>query len=146
MPSQKLTCTITPSSTLSAAAAAGGDVAVLFFFYNSHKKDSERRRRQKQYEERIAKLEETRQAERTGRIRAEMKLRTCLKNQQISCDEGDTTENGVQQDDDVNDVRQQHKQQNNQQLQLQCIGTRVHSPWYGRGYIQLNIPVECVEG
>ena len=145
MPSQKLTCTITPSSTLSAAAAAGGDVAVLFFFYNSHKKDSERRR-QKQYEERIAKLEETRQAERTGRIRAEMKLRTCLKNQQISCDEGDNTENGVQQDDDVNDVRQQHKQQNNQQLQLQCIGTRVHSPWYGRGYIQLNIPVECVEG
>ena len=75
---------------------------------------------------------------------AEMKLRTCLKNR--TWDEGDNTENGAKEDDDVNDVRQQHKQQNNQQLQLQCIGTRVHSPWYGRGYIQLNIPVECVEG
>ena len=59
----------------------------------------------------------------------------------------------------MNDVRQQHKQQNNQQLQLQCIGTII-SPYTkrmgtprqgalvpsGRGYIQLNIPVECVDG
>mmetsp|Transcript_19480 Transcript_19480/g.41082 ORF Transcript_19480/g.41082 Transcript_19480/m.41082 type:complete len:389 (-) Transcript_19480:165-1331(-) len=126
-------------ATFIAAAAAAFATASICL---SHRKESEAR---------IAKLEETRQAERTGRIRAEMKLRTHLKNQEaISIEstasegEGEKASGGAQ---------QKHN------LLLHCIGTVV-SPYTkrmgtprqgalvpsGRGYIQLKIPVECVEG
>jgi tRNA-Thr(GGU) m(6)t(6)A37 methyltransferase TsaA len=97
----------------------------------------------------ISKLEETRSAERKGRIRAEMKLRTQLKNERVDDTSDLETSNG----DVGDDAHKDHK------LSLHCIGTVV-SPYTkrmgtprqgalvpsGRGYIQLRIPVECVEG
>ncbi|KAL3803098.1 hypothetical protein ACHAWO_010664 [Cyclotella atomus] len=101
---------------------------------------------------RLAELEETRAAERKGRIRAEMKLRTQLKN--------DTTCNELQSSiEGPKDARADDGSILKHNLQLHCIGTVV-SPYTkrmgtprqgalvpsGRGYIQLRIPPECVEG
>lgn len=112
-------------------------------------------RQRKENEARIAKLDENRQAERTGRIRAEMKLRTHLKNQDANNNltEAESTRGGEESAD--TDTPQQ--KQNG--LFLHCIGTivspytkRMGTPRQGalvptsRGYIQLKIPVECVEG
>ncbi|KAL9181711.1 hypothetical protein ACHAXT_012054 [Thalassiosira profunda] len=94
--------------------------------------------------DRLAKLEETRAAERTGRIRAEQKLRGLLKEQEAA---------GATKADASEEEESPHN------LLLQCIGTVV-SPFTkrmgtprqgalvpaGRGFIQLRIPVECVEG
>lgn len=128
------------------------------------------RRHQKEYDARIAKLEETRLSERTGRIRAEMKLRTHLKNREAASlessdgngagvGEGETSDAGKQTNN--NDAKKQKNgtTQPKHNLLLHCIGTIV-SPYTkrmgtprqgalvpsGRGYIQLKIPVECVEG
>jgi tRNA-Thr(GGU) m(6)t(6)A37 methyltransferase TsaA len=99
----------------------------------------------------IEKLEETRSGERKGRIRAEMKLRSRLKNERAQSSDLDTS------NDEGDGKRNGTKLQHN--LMLHCIGTVV-SPYTkrmgtprqgalvpsGRGYIQLRIPVECVEG
>lgn len=127
-----------PSSTTSPlspllAAAAISLVMTTAALYARHKRSSAL----------IIKLEENRLAERKGRIRAEMKLRSCLKNEGADT----ATQNGAAAD------TQKHN------LQLHCIGTVV-SPYTkrmgtprqgalvpsGRGFIQLRIPVECVEG
>ncbi|KAL7541365.1 hypothetical protein ACHAXR_010842 [Thalassiosira sp. AJA248-18] len=128
-------------------------------------------RHRKETDARIAKLEETRKAERTGRIRAEMKLRTYLKNQEASSLESsrgfETAGEGGDSDDAAgakqnNGTQKKHGTQQQQQqhnLLLNCIGTIV-SPYTkrmgtprqgaivpsGRGYIELKIPVECIEG
>jgi tRNA-Thr(GGU) m(6)t(6)A37 methyltransferase TsaA len=132
---------LTPSATaLSIVAAASALITASIFA-----------RRHRDLSARLAKLEETRAAERKGRIRAEMKLRTQLKNGSVSNDLEASTEdrNDVQRDGSV----LKHN------LQLYCIGTVV-SPYTkrmgtprqgalvpsGRGYIQLRIPPECVEG
>ena len=143
-----------PSLPSSLAAAAVITAAATLIAMSISDRNN-RRREKKKYEARIAKLEETKQAERTGRIRAELKLRTALKNQQSyslssipeelngSAPNGSTT----------NDTQNVHN------LQLECIG-RIVSPYTkrmgtprqgalvpsGRGYIQLRIPVECVDG
>lgn len=94
----------------------------------------------------LTKLEATRAAERKGRIRAEMKLRTHLKNDSGNSNTGEY---------DATEVESAMKHN----LQLHCIGTVV-SPYTkrmgtprqgalvpsGRGFIQLRIPPECVEG
>ena len=104
------------------------------------------RRQVKTLEGKLTKLDETRLAERKGRIRAEMKLRTHLK----SLESNDTA-------DAVDQSEEMMKENNN--LQLQCIG-KIVSPYTkrmgtprqgalvpsGKGYIQLEIPIECVEG
>jgi len=109
-------------------------------------------RLQKEHETRIAKLDESRLAERTGRVRAEIKLRTHLKNQEARY----VSPNNASESDGGN-IRDAEQGRHN--LLLQCIGTIV-SPYTkrmgtprqgalvpsGRGYIQLKIPVECVEG
>ena len=112
-------------------------------------------RQRKENEARIAKLDENRQAERTGRIRAEMKLRTHLKNQDANNNltEAESTRGG----EESADTNTPQQKQNG--LFLHCIGTivspytkRMGTPRQGalvptsRGYIQLKIPVECVEG
>ncbi|KAK1735329.1 tRNA (adenine(37)-N6)-methyltransferase [Skeletonema marinoi] len=126
------------SSTALAVSASAAVAATAALLYT--------RRQFKKQEAIISKLEETRQAERKGRIRAEMKLRTHLKSQEINkaadaADQGDISTN------EHND------------LQLQCIG-KIVSPYTkrmgtprqgalvptGKGYIQLEIPIECVEG
>ncbi|MCP3894558.1 MAG: hypothetical protein GY706_08000, partial [Bacteroides sp.] len=105
------------------------------------------RRQVRKQEAMISKLEETRQAERKGRIRAEMKLRTHLKSRESN----ESTDTANQSDIATNN------EQNN--LQLRCIG-RIVSPYTkrmgtprqgalvptGKGYVQLEIPIECVEG
>lgn len=102
----------------------------------------------KKQEGRITKLEETRQAERKGRIRAEMKLRTHLKSVETNIASGDST---TQNESD--------ESTSSSNLHLRCIG-KIVSPYTkrmgtprqgalvptGRGYIQLEIPIECVEG
>jgi len=135
-----------PSLPSSLAAAAVITAATLIAMSISDRK-------KKKYEARIAKLEETKQAERTGRIRAELKLRTALKNQQsYSLSPIPEELNGG---NSTNGTQNEHKNL----LQLECIGTIV-SPYTkrmgtprqgalvpsGRGYIQLRIPVECVDG
>ena len=97
------------------------------------------RKRERNIKVQLSKLEETRKAERRGRTRAEMKLRTHLKNeQQCNGQSGNGREN---------------------ELRLGAIGTCV-SPYTkrmgtprqgklvpsGRGYIQLNIPAEVLDG
>ena len=129
------------SSTAFAAIASGAVAATVALFYTRHQIQKQKAM--------ISKLEETRQAERTGRIRAEMKLRTHLKSQESNksadnaSDEGDNSTN----------------EHNSNNLQLQCIG-KIVSPYTkrmgtprqgalvptGRGYVQLEIPIECVEG
>jgi len=136
-------------SSISAAVvitAATTLIAISISDRNNH------RHEKKKYEARIAKLEETKQAERTGRIRAELKLRTALKNQQsyslssIPEELNGSSTNGT-------------ATTKNDALQLECIG-KIVSPYTkrmgtprqgalvpsGRGYIQLRIPVECVDG
>ena len=102
----------------------------------------------KKQEGRISKLEETRQAERKGRIRAEMKLRTHLKSAETNIASSDSTTKN-----------QNDESTSSSNLHLQCIG-KIVSPYTkrmgtprqgalvptGRGYIQLEIPIECVEG
>lgn len=119
-----------PSSTTLAATAIVA-AAVASLLYTTH-------RRVKKQQELISKLEETRQAERKGRIRAEMKLRTHLKSRVSNSDTNQSNENN---------------------LHLRCIG-KIVSPFTkrmgtprqgalvptGRGYVQLQIPIECVEG
>jgi len=144
---------MTPSSShysiaIAATAIAATTAALLTAsICSSHHK--------KQNEKLIAKLEETRQAERTGRIRAEMKLRTHLKDQEANAiDESNgVSEGGKTSGGGGGSSQQKHN------LLLHCIGTIV-SPYTkrmgtprqgalvpsGRGYIQLKIPVECVEG
>ena len=126
------------SSTALAVTVSGAVAAMVALLYT--------RRQVRKQEAIISKLEETRQAERTGRIRAEMKLRTHLKGQEIN-KAADTSD---QSDDSTNE-------HNN--LQLQCIG-KIVSPYTkrmgtprqgalvpaGKGYVQLEIPIECVEG
>mmetsp|Transcript_21708 Transcript_21708/g.43524 ORF Transcript_21708/g.43524 Transcript_21708/m.43524 type:complete len:421 (-) Transcript_21708:88-1350(-) len=124
-----------------------------------------------QNEATIAKLEETRSAERKGRIRAEMKLRSHMKEHEaklIDANIGSSLEaenlNNFQ-EDDVSKSRNNYvgkkvqPQQQNHSLLMHCIGTIV-SPYTkrmgtprqgalvpsGRGFIQLRIPVECIEG
>jgi tRNA-Thr(GGU) m(6)t(6)A37 methyltransferase TsaA len=101
----------------------------------------------KKQEGRISKLEETRQAERKGRIRAEMKLRTHLKSVETNIASGDST------------TQNESDESSSSNLHLRCIG-KIVSPYTkrmgtprqgalvptGRGYIQLEIPIECVEG
>ena len=101
----------------------------------------------------LSKLEETRAAERKGRIRAEMKLRTHLKNDAARNDSINSKEDGE------NDAQSDGSSSLKHNLRLHCIGTIV-SPYTkrmgtprqgalvpsGRGYIQLRIPLECVEG
>ena len=97
------------------------------------------RKRERNIKVQLSKLEETRKAERRGRTRAEMKLRTHLKNeQQCNGQSGNGRDN---------------------ELRLGAIGTCV-SPYTkrmgtprqgklvpsGRGYIQLNIPAEVLDG
>ena len=103
------------------------------------------KKRERAIEVQLSKLEETRKAERRGRTRAEIKLRTHLKEQQQckSTGQGDqSTENGRE-----------------NELHMEAIGTCV-SPYTkrmgtprqgklvpsGRGYIQLNIPAEVLDG
>ncbi|KAL7443472.1 hypothetical protein ACHAXM_012133 [Skeletonema potamos] len=115
---------------VTAAATVAAAVALLYT-----------RRQVKRQEALISKLEKTRQAERKGRIRAEMKLRTHLKSHEINRSDQSEISN-----DDHN-------------LHLRCIG-KIVSPYTkrmgtprqgalvptGKGYIQLEIPIECVEG
>ncbi|KAL7464796.1 hypothetical protein ACHAXS_005130 [Conticribra weissflogii] len=123
-----------------------------------------------QNETTIAKLEETRLAERKGRIRAEMKFRTHLKeleSKSIDVNNGITLQTEKRnnfQDEDVmkstgSSSNETEAQQQNHNLLMRCIGTIV-SPYTkrmgtprqgalvpsGRGFIQLRIPVECIEG
>ncbi|KAL7493889.1 hypothetical protein ACHAWT_006413 [Skeletonema menzelii] len=126
------------SSAALAVTVSGAVAATVALLYT--------RRQVKKQEAIISKLEETRQAERTGRIRAEMKLRTHLKSQEIN-KAADTSD---QSDDSTNE---------HNHLQLQCIG-KIVSPYTkrmgtprqgalvptGKGYVQLEIPIECVEG
>ena len=112
-------------------------------------------RNRKEKEAYLAKLEETRLAERRGRIRAEMKLRTYLKDNETA--ETKIGNNGVGEQNGT--AQKQGPQQKHHNLLLHCIGTVV-SPFTkrmgtprqgalvpsGRGYIQLKIPVECVDG
>lgn len=139
---------MTPSSPSSSSSTAiiaiasslATAIVVSILYHHRHQKADE-------YEERIAKLEETRQAERTGRIRAEMKLRTCLKNN------NNETNNTIDNDTLPPTASDEHN------LNLECIGTII-SPYTkrmgtprqgqlvpsGRGRIQLRIPCECVDG
>ena len=141
-----------PSFSSSLAGAAVITATTLIAITISDR--NSRRREKKKYEARITKLEETKQAERTGRIRAELKLRTALKNQQSyslssipeELNGSSSTANGT-------------TTTTNDALQLECIG-KIVSPYTkrmgtprqgalvpsGRGYIQLRIPVECVDG
>jgi tRNA-Thr(GGU) m(6)t(6)A37 methyltransferase TsaA len=116
-----------------ATAAVAASVALLCTRYQVKKQEAL-----------ISKLEETRQAERKGRIRAEMKLRTHLKSQEIN-NSGTADQNDIFTDE--------------HNLHLRCIG-KIVSPYTkrmgtprqgalvptGKGYIQLEIPIECVEG
>ena len=129
------------SSTAFAAIASGAVAATVALFYTRHQIQKQKAM--------ISKLEETRQAERTGRIRAEMKLRTHLKSQESNKSADNTSDEG---DNSTNE-------HNSNNLQLQCIG-KIVSPYTkrmgtprqgalvptGRGYVQLEIPIECVEG
>jgi tRNA-Thr(GGU) m(6)t(6)A37 methyltransferase TsaA len=99
----------------------------------------------------LSKLEETRAAERKGRIRAEMKLRTQLKKEVAHSNPAESNDDEGGNENDASAIKHN--------LQLHCIGVVV-SPFTkrmgtprqgalvpsGRGYIQLRIPVECVEG
>jgi len=144
-----------PSFPSSLAAAAVITTAATLIAMSISDRNNQRRENKK-YEARIAKLEETKQAERTGRIRAELKLRTALKNQQsYSLSSIPEELNGSAADGSTTDDTQNGEQN----LQLECIG-RIVSPYTkrmgtprqgalvpsGRGYIQLRIPVECVDG
>ena len=157
-----------PSVSGSGANIAG---AVLFLamasnYYSYHRRQIQLK---KEYERRVAKLEETRRAERTGRIRAEMKLRTVLKNKKED-DDNTTSTNGNgharlgrdgedrNDDNDADETRAAVDEQL-RPLVLHRIGT-IKSPFTkrmgtprqgalvpsGRGYIQLDVPVECVMG
>lgn len=156
-----------PSISCSGANLAG---AVLFLamasnYYTYHRRHIQLKQ---EYEARIAKLEETRRAERTGRIRAEMKLRTVLKNKKED-DDNTVITNGNgnarvgrddgDQDDDAADETRTADDEQLRPLTLHRIGT-IKSPYTkrmgtprqgalvpsGRGYIQLDVPVECVMG
>jgi len=142
-----------PSLPSSLAAAAVITAATLIAMSISDRK-------KKKYEARIAKLEETKQAERTGRIRAELKLRTALKNHQsYSLSSIPEELNGSSSNTDGTTTTTNDTQNDRYNLQLECIG-RIVSPYTkrmgtprqgalvpsGRGYIQLRIPVECVDG
>ncbi|KAL3797497.1 hypothetical protein HJC23_009861 [Cyclotella cryptica] len=125
--------------TITVVAAASAFITASLIFCRRHQEALAK----------ISKLEETRSAERKGRIRAEMKLRTHLKNDSADGASDLETSHGNVGDD----ANKGHK------LTLHCIGTVV-SPYTkrmgtprqgalvpsGRGYIQLRIPVECVEG
>jgi hypothetical protein len=119
-------------------------------------------------ESRISTLEVSRKSERTGRIRAEMKLRTLLKRREGGGvddyggfaaapggggdDRGDDDDIGDD-DDDYGDAAAERP------LLLRRIG-RMRSPYAkrmgtprqgslvpsGRGYVQLDVPMECVSG
>lgn len=128
---------ITTSTYVLGVTAAAAAAALLY----TH-------RHIKKQEGRISKLEETRQAERKGRIRAEMKLRTHLKSVETNIASSDSTTQN-----------QNDESTSSSNLHLQCIG-KIVSPYTkrmgtprqgalvptGRGYIQLEIPIECVEG
>ena len=125
--------------TLSVVAAASALITASIF---------DRRHKQLLYQ--LSKVEETRAAERKGRIRAEQKLRTQLKNEAVHSNVKDSN---------VDDGGDEDASTRKHNLQLDCIGTVV-SPYTkrmgtprqgalvpsGRGYIELRIPVECVEG
>eukprot|EP00584_Thalassiosira_punctigera_P019406 CAMPEP_0172553596 /NCGR_PEP_ID=MMETSP1067-20121228/51297_1 /TAXON_ID=265564 ORGANISM="Thalassiosira punctigera, Strain Tpunct2005C2" /NCGR_SAMPLE_ID=MMETSP1067 /ASSEMBLY_ACC=CAM_ASM_000444 /LENGTH=397 /DNA_ID=CAMNT_0013341809 /DNA_START=272 /DNA_END=1465 /DNA_ORIENTATION=- len=137
-----------------AAVAAAVVTAAAAALFAASVVRSRRRREEDRYEARIAKLEETRRAERTGRIRAEMKLRTHMKERDAGAMESSASSERGQ----LNDGGGGGKRSNNGLL-LHCIGT-VISPYTkrmgtprqgalvpsGRGFVQLKIPVECVEG
>lgn len=158
---------VSPSVSSSGANLAG---AVLFLamasnYYTYHRRQIQLKQ---EYEARIAKLEETRRAERTGRVRAEMKLRTVLKNKKEDDDNTDITNgNGnsivgrddEDQDDDAADETRTADDKQLRPLTFHRIGT-IKSPYTkrmgtprqgalvpsGRGCIQLDVPVECVMG
>lgn len=103
------------------------------------------KRRECDFKVQLSKLEETRKAERRGRTRAEIKLRTHLKEQQQCKSAGQ--------------IDQSNENGRENELRLGAIGTCV-SPYTkrmgtprqgklvpsGRGYIQLNIPAEVLDG
>ena len=127
--------------TISIVAAASTLIAAIFA------------RRHQHVLAQLSKLEETRVAERKGRIRAEMKLRTHLKNDAAQNDSINSEEGGD------NKAKSDESSSPKHNLFLHCIGTVV-SPYTkrmgtprqgalvpsGRGFIQLRIPLECVEG
>ena len=141
MPSTNTPLTTSSAIALSAVAASAAAALITASIFA---------RRHKHLLQQLSKVEETRAAERKGRIRAEQKLRTQLKNEVAPGDVKDA--NG---DDEGNKDASTLRHN----LQLDCIGTVV-SPYTkrmgtprqgalvpsGRGYIELRIPVECVEG
>ena len=156
------------SGAITVTTTAVGAVLFLAMASNYHRRQKQLK---KESERRIAKLEETRRAERTGRIRAEMKLRTVLKNKKEVCDDNTTITNGNwsvrvgrddedrNDDDDDDDDDDADDTSSLRPLVLHRIGT-IKSPYTkrmgtprqgalvpsGRGYIQLDVPVECVMG
>ena len=118
--------------TVAAAAASAAAIAAASI-YNRYRKCLEQIA---QNEATIAKLEETRSSERKGRIRAEMKLRTQLKQEEANAISENGAETHAQNADanmkkngDVSCHSNESKTQNN--LLLQCIGTIV-SPYTKR--------------
>ncbi len=104
-------------------------------------------------ESRISTLEGYRKSERTGRIRAEMKLRTLLKRRGGGVGGDDGGYDDDIDDDDGDDATVERP------LLLRRIGTmtspytkRMGTPRQGalvpsgRGYVQLDVPMECVSG
>jgi len=108
------------------------------------------RRDRRLAEAKLAQLNEQRMAERTGRIRAEVKLRTLMKNESGSnASSSNKKGNLLQSQDGADDIDNR----------LVCIGKvvspftkRMGCPRQGalvpnaRGYIQLSIPEQTVEG
>ncbi|KAL7553727.1 hypothetical protein ACHAWF_017044 [Thalassiosira exigua] len=151
-----------PSTTLGdgpvAVFAAAAAAAVVTAWICSRRRDA-----------RVAKLEETRLAERTGRIRAEMKLRTYLKDREAESivtrtPSGDELRRARSHEEVAAGAKPKRANgteavQPEHNLLLRCIGT-IASPYTkrmgtprqgalvpsGRGYVQLKVPVECVEG
>ena len=170
----------TPSTlVIAAATTAAAAAAVAFASLMLHRRRHHRHHRhlhplggeermRSDLESRISTLEVSRKSERTGRIRAEMKLRTLLKRREGGGvddyggfaaapggggdDRGDDDDIGDD-DDDYGDAAAERP------LLLRRIG-RMRSPYAkrmgtprqgslvpsGRGYVQLDVPMECVSG
>ena len=161
--------TLVIAAATTAAAAAAVAVASLILYRRRHHRHHRHlhplggeERMRSDLESRISTLEVSRKSERTGRIRAEMKLRTLLKRREGGFDDdgGFAAAPGGGDGDDIgDDDGDDDDAAAERPLLLRRIG-RMRSPYAkrmgtprqgslvpsGRGYVQLDVPMECVSG
>ena len=138
-PPEMPTAGFAPPSSLSSTVATAAIAATAVVACVVHVRATRRLRQH---------LTEQRLAERKGRIRAEVQLRSLMKQRSVNAEGGGVTKSDGEGDDGANSV-----------LQLKQIGTvvspftkRMGTPRQGalapnaRGYVQLSAPVETVEG